>query len=71
MPNLKSLYIKLESEDRVNALMETLDTLEYLNGLPLEHEETAAEQDSFGTDEDFESEVRETIYEFLEKVVSN
>ena len=45
--------------------MEVLDSLLYLNGLPLEHEEEApAEQDSFGTDKDFEceeSEIRETI----------
>lgn len=56
MPNLKSLYINLTEEEQVDFLMQTLPDLEFLNGIPVEREdqEDDAENNSFGTDEDFQ-----------------
>lgn len=38
VPQLRSLYINLESEDQVDMIMRHLPNLEYLNGLPVERD---------------------------------
>ena len=38
VPQLRSLYINLESEDQVDLIMRHLPNLEYLNGLPVERD---------------------------------
>ena len=38
VPQLRSLYINLESEDQVDMIMRYLPELEYLNGLPVERD---------------------------------
>ena len=38
VPQLRSLYINLESEDQVDMIMRFLPELEYLNGLPVERD---------------------------------
>ena len=52
IPNLKSLYIILEEEDQVDVLMKGLPDLEFLNGIPVEHEEVDDDDsdNSFKTD---------------------
>ena len=39
VPNLKSLYVNLEHEEQVDDLMKKMGALEFLNGIPVEHEE--------------------------------
>jgi hypothetical protein len=39
VPNLKSLYVNLEHEEQVDDLMKKMGGLEFLNGIPVEHEE--------------------------------
>lgn len=55
IPNLKSLYIKVNDHERIHNMLQVLDALEYLNGIPVEHEDCVGAtkdklNDSFGTD---------------------
>ena len=59
VPNLKSLYVNLEHEEQVDDLMKKMVGLEFLNGIPVEHEEHSQgskEQDSFRSDAEEEEE---------------
>ena len=38
LPQLRSLYINLQTEDQVDLIMRYLPNLEYLNGLPVDRE---------------------------------
>ena len=38
LPNLRSLYVNLQTEDQVDLIMRYLPHLEYLNGLPVDRE---------------------------------
>lgn len=80
IPNLKSLYIKVNDQDRIHSMLQVLSSLQFLNGIPVEHEQMF--NDSFGSDtepidetienQDIEHEddqVKETIIDFLEKVL--
>ena len=59
IPNLKSLYIKVDDHERIHSMLQVLDALEYLNGIPVEHEVTKDQlNDSFGTDPGEETEQR-------------
>ena len=51
IPNLKSLYIKVDDHDRIHNMLQILDALEYLNGIPVEHEAARDQRnDSFCSD---------------------
>ena len=45
LPSLRSLYVNLQTEDQVDAIMRFLPNLEYLNGLPVDRE-ALEEEDS-------------------------
>lgn len=49
LPNLRSLYINLQTEDQVDHIMRLLPHLEYLNGLPVDRD-ALDEEDNQETD---------------------
>lgn len=50
LPNLRSLYINLQTEDQVDHIMRLLPHLEYLNGLPVDRD-ALDEEDNQETDQ--------------------
>ncbi len=45
LPNLRSLYINLQTEDQVDHIMRLLPNLEYLNGLPVDRDALDEDED--------------------------
>ena len=50
LPNLRSLYINLQTEDQVDLIMRHLPNLEYLNSLPVDREALEEETPSMSND---------------------
>ena len=48
LPNLRSLYVNLQTEDQVDLIMRLLPNLEYLNGLPVDRDAIDEEGDITG-----------------------